>query len=589
MDNIISAFQVREWLHLRSRKVLAIGKKAAGVAELPVEWTPPFIVVTTKVYSHWQKLQKENGVGKNIIRRLLANEPVLNSFLSECDASEQVIIRSSAALETILERGRYSSARCTATVSDITRVLTELWSSLEESDFIDRHPLSQKVAFLIQRYIEPIASGHLSNERRVSRSKRDWLCEFEKPQSLINKPLRFSFHTAVADTLVVELACRNKDEIAQRLQSIAFCTMELIRDRCHYEWLWDGTRIWIVQRDREKPQRSDAPGMHFVTHTTASIERLQVFRDSTHTKRKWNKIEALKTFKCCGLPTVPVYILEEEMTLKRLVSGYVPQRLKQDLHRLLEKPLVIRTDVNLASKDGFLLPRSDTLLNLDDAVSFMVRASTELSSHGLNVSEYCFIAHRFVAAHASALSYAEPNGTIVKIDAIWGLPDGLLFYDHDSFEVITSGLVGNSITKHVRCKVEFLDVDKTGKWIRQPCGVPWDWRPSLTDQEIAIIARITLKIANHMGRAVAVMFFAGIPKATGHPECIPWYLTTSILPPSPNLDERCDLLSSHSIYVGYRKDLKYLESRLMDNSKGVVIRLKPGPEFITQSLQLDNS
>ena len=43
--------------------------------------------------------------------------------------------------------------------------------------------------------------------------------------------------------------------------------------------------------------------------------------------------------------------------------------------------------------------------------------------------------HNYIPAPASAFAYAKPEESVVKIEALWGLPEGLYYYSHDKYLV----------------------------------------------------------------------------------------------------------------------------------------------------------
>jgi predicted house-cleaning noncanonical NTP pyrophosphatase (MazG superfamily) len=147
-----------------------------------------------------------------------------------------------------------------------------------------------------------------------------------------------------------------------------------------------------------------------------------------------------------------------------------------------------------------------------------------LLAAGVAPEHLCFIAHRFIPAHASAFSMATPKGSRVTIDALWGLPDGLEFASHDSFEfdTRTSSIIG----RRIRYKPIFLAALPDNSWKATPLGVPWDWKPSIDGDTVREIATHSKRLAEGLKQTVVIMWFARVPSGTGHPALVPWrYIT----------------------------------------------------------------
>jgi predicted house-cleaning noncanonical NTP pyrophosphatase (MazG superfamily) len=185
-------------------------------------------------------------------------------------------------------------------------------------------------------------------------------------------------------------------------------------------------------------------------------------------------------------------------------------------------PLVIRTDI--ADQTALLANRTDCVSSPDPAIRFMRETARELLNVGVTPRQICFIAHRFIPAHASAFSMATANGTRVTVDALWGLPDGLEFCSHDSFEVDTRN---NSIlARKIRYKSTFLAALADGSWKATALGPPWDWKASIDVDTARKIATLSRQLATKLGETVVVMWFAKIQVGIGQANLIPWRFTT---------------------------------------------------------------
>lgn len=555
-----------------------IGRKAYGLTSLayPNTWTPPFVVVTTKAYMRWQKeASRWTGPYSN---HWLASEGDLAKYVSLLSGGRRVslVIRSSAVSETLKDRGRYKSEICGNELESVIKCIHDIWHHASDS----LGASAEAVAVIIQMHRCPKASGHLSNERRVSRRIIDWVYEVSAGDKQSAKIARFTLKNqpqALADPSV--LSCGKSEDIEQQLRIVAASTPHIAL-RHHYEWIWDGRRIWIVQQDLEEVVKVIAPGGLWKTiKAVDEVDPLMAFVKEADAVGDWNKVRSVREFRECGLPYASVYVLEDKRTLAELIKGNISLGVSSDLSRLLQLPIVIRTEVKETDKrSGLLRPKTDCVKTVDEATRFITKTAKQFATEGLECDEFCFIAHRFIAAKACALSLSKPDNSRVRVDATWGLPDSLQFYPHDSFEVDVRK--ADSIKKRVRCKTEYVDVDEGGNWIERSNGRPYDWQSTLTDDELLNIARFTRKLSICLQKPVSVMFFVGVASATGHPPCLPWYSTTKDI---PDMNQEGEIRGSarRLLIAGYN-DLERLpdELKAVDDVSNAIIWLKPKPELI---------
>jgi hypothetical protein len=127
-----------------------VGWKAYGLCLVPTQWVPPFFVLAADCFDDAN------------------SEPVIQESVMSClncigiDAADQVIVRSSGTSETIRERGRLRSQRCSANnvLSTIRNLIPQLPADIEG-----------RVHWIVQEYSHPIVKGLLSNERRLREEK----------------------------------------------------------------------------------------------------------------------------------------------------------------------------------------------------------------------------------------------------------------------------------------------------------------------------------------------------------------------------------------------------------------------------------
>lgn len=559
-----------------------VGFKALGLNSLPNNWTPPFIVITTFSFNLW----KDETTDKN--KFLL--DAGLKSYINDlCKGSSQtLIVRSSSKLEKMLERGQYNSICCYSDIGPILDAINNVWSHGN----IFKEKVEDEIAIIIQLHIRKIASGHLSNERRISKNSNEWFCEFDEYRK--NGGRKF-FGFKVNEYLSKEfinkeqLYCRNKKELLKKFRMVASISSDF-SDRVHYEWVWDNERLWIVQKDFEERSKGVSPieskGRLLKRPRKKERHVLEVLSEEYDSKLYWNKIKCVNTFKICGLPFGKIFILDDINILSNLSKGSVDKALENDLNWVLNFPMVIRTDIKNSEKlSKLLLPRTNTIFNIQDAIDFLIKTSKYFIENNIQLEDFCFLIHRFIYSKSSAISVAYPNIPKIKIDSIWGLPDGLLYYSHDSFEVSVDKT--KKIKRYIRCKKEFLDVDKKGKWTKKFCSEEFDWKPSLKKKDLERIADYSFKILKHLGKPVQVMFFVNVEKATGHPECLPWFFTTEI-PEKYSIEKNIKSVE-RSLIIRDELDLINLREKLKNEvslRKGYIL-LKPEIELLRSKKFID--
>lgn len=532
------------------------GAKAAGLAQLDPAWTPPFIALAVGLHAALDSDQD--------LKRALAS--TLHKMGSCADG---VLVRSSAVDEGLHRRGTLESDRCAHNVDEVSEVMCRI---AEDTPVNERSQL----AFVIQRWIPEAAIGHLSNERRASRDKRSWLCEAELPPvSAQDRTFRFRVDSDAPSSS--ELSCPSFDELAKSLRGIAK-VLSGQGNRVHLEWIWDGERVWIVQCDHDETRRAPAPGVDWTRSPGPPIgEDLSFFRmvDSENdTQGAFPKVNHVRIFKECGLPHGDIRVLADADVIKGLASGKISPELLPDLRALAAAPLVIRTDFKSATdKPVVLSRRTDTCLTLEALESFLTRTAKEVLEEKHDASQIAFLAHRFLRARAGAFSYAQPGNDRVHIDATWGFPDSLLFHPHDSYRV---DVANTEVTRYLRCKTDYIDIDSSGKWRSRSAGRPWDWKPTLTDAQAVSIAKMSLRLAEHLGKRVEIMFL--ISEEPNDVSILPWFFTSDELRIS-QVQAAPGFYVGEKVLIRHEDDLTRLESKLSSEPTPAKIALTLRPDF----------
>lgn len=500
-----------------------VGQKAMGLLNVPLCWRLPFFVINSKVFD----VYKNSNIGERekLLEFVVKN---LKEAVYEWNLplEAKIIIRSSGGSEGMKERGKYESAECI--LEEVYNTLIGLYDSLLEKS-------EDGIAYIVQPYVIRKEFGHLSNERRLSQMARDWKLEYEnsdKPVVSIGvRTWRKSYDEK--DLTETPLFCGSSRDVKATLRKVAyyFCDERHKAERWHFEFVWNGNQIYIVQNDREELDQSAENPMDYPIQIDRedNLEHFNVLRMVNKADGKlFKKVQNALLYQKLGLTVAPLYILDNRETIVSLTQGIIEMALEQDIRKLVDKSIVIRTDVDLAeSPDAQLLPRSNELRTFEDV---MVWFQDKLPVV-LRYNRVVLIIHIFIPAIAAAFAYATPKSRIVTIHSLWGLPESLYYNAHDTFLLDT----GTKDVQHIDVdkililnkKVDYKEVyiapDKDGKWKEKKTKLPYDWRSSINDQQAQAIAKGSRMIVQEAGIALSIMWFVGIDKDYYQVDCLPWY------------------------------------------------------------------
>jgi predicted house-cleaning noncanonical NTP pyrophosphatase (MazG superfamily) len=538
-----------------------VGCKALGLSTIPAESTRSFFIVSSRCFS--EHVEPSN----------------LNDWISAClpsypeGANHFVIVRSSGTAETLRDRGSLISKLCKA--SEIASTIADLRSALGS-------PTSDGVHWIVQEAVVPKRKGHFSNERRVSREPRDWVVEFEGSSeyrayaaSVGIRPWREG-----RDAGTLDLRCKSETEITLRLRQVAKWGLQF-STRLHFEWVWDGERIWIVQADAEESSGGKNPtAMLPASLATIEVGALHVFRSAADADyARYRKLGNAALYRKFGYKMPPFLITDDTVAIGQLLEGVVTDDLERDLSQLLQRPLMIRTDgSNIPEGKWEMLPRSEPLTSLDEAKTWLLNYfRQEINRADLATGGLCLITHHFIPSVASAWARAEPDHRMVRIESLWGIPEGLYWYSHDTFEVDTqcvtlplfeSGKRDYRISERLRFKGTFVSADASGRWTATAVLPPFDWRSSVKKKDwLFEIAHTTRRVADANGHPTALMWFIGNhPEATKH-EVLPWFHCKSELTGPLRAAPRRKLTTSDDFIVRDEADWTAFQQKLNDHSK----------------------
>lgn len=412
-----------------------VGEKAFGLASLPAKWTLPFFVISDELFDDYTKAGTANDL-------MTAWGYAISLAAAQCkiELDDQIIVRSNAHSEGLENRGKFISVEGT---------LRE-WPQLVKrcfDDFIAQEGSSNvRMPVIIQKRVISLFCGHISNERRVAKDLRDWRGEFDvvAPPRTFRISLRnWRKKVNTTDQFNSKLMCPSDRNIRTAL-TIPCTWVTSQKIRVHFEWVYDGDYLYLVQADEEKsssgidPTKLSCKSEEGNKSTDRNFPHcLRMLRaEDTERYKQYAKIQNPLLYRRLELSTAPLYILDDKNTLKSLAEGIVPPDLELDLQVLVSRFLIIRTDIATNRKeDRQLLPRTDGISTAEDAKKWLCDSYARLSKEFRKSA--IFIFHNYIPAISSAFAYASPGDKLVRIEALWGLPEGLYYYSHDKYLVDT--------------------------------------------------------------------------------------------------------------------------------------------------------
>ena len=567
-----------------------IGAKAYGISFLRdyPTWVPKFIILPT---TYIDSIREGFDGNKDYLNQKISSFiPDITHLLTENEiSSSKVIIRSSAVEESLLDRGAFDSTVCVNNDESILSTLTELifdWFTIYDEE--------KHLALIIQNNIHVKAKGHLSNERRVSQFVRDWLIDYEGDENLDNhtfKIFKHRYKNLSSLTLPKLLLTDQFSSVASLLHHPAeLVTLFNDKERIHFEWVWDGSKIWIVQADKDVKVSGCNPN-DFAKRNKSSIKCSYHFNELIGIE-KFNSDSFKKTrdqsiFREVGMETTPLFIVKNKGVFESILKGVESSVFDVDILELLKAgDIVIRSDINeqkypLEKRQN--LPRSSCLSSLIRIKSFIKECLENFCLDEIELDDVCFIIHNFIPSISSAFAYATPNNPKVRVDSIWGLPDGLQYYSHDSFEINTKN---NNIYQKTRFKSSMLGVSKNGPWEPTEVGEGFDWKPSIGNQDITHISTQTIKLAKRLNKPVYVMWFVNCIGDNKMPRNIPWYFEENTIE-GIGLEHGASIYSRNLFTIKIESDIKIAEEKFINDHSNNGIILYPSDDLIRNNVFLE--
>lgn len=555
--------------HLRTASEDTAGNKIAGLFRLSPDWYPPTLVVPTSVHQQWLS----TGHGRECIAAVLTNELLADSLPHLATSrSSGLIVRSSAEVETISERGHYDSPRAAFEPNAVRAALIALWESAGLSDGSRSQASSTLVAAGIQPFITNFAVGHMSNEHRVCRDSTSWLVQGYGGNSSSRLWNVARFSPAASGPL----RCQDAAELQGALRGVGR-SLANFPYRHHIEWVWDGSRLWIVQCDRVPVNAAESPGELWRPSrgrpVTGNDLRLWRAVDAMSTApERWAKLECRRRFASLGLPVAEVFALTDEAIVQSLADGNEPEGILEDLAVVCGGHVIVRTDV-AGEHAELMLPKTEAEIDPLYVLEWMKDTAAAIIGTGVSAGDLAFVAHRFLRSRACAWSYSRPDDPNVLVDSIWGLNDGLSWLPHDSASVNTDT---QEIARTIVGKPTFLDVAGDHHWSYRETPTEWIWRGSATEDQLRTIARGAQLLASQANHPVITMWFVSLLDGADA-ESLPWFQATwDADRQAQNSPEPLTTRPRHVIVTS--EDLSELSNR--GDLAGHVMQLMPGEALI---------
>jgi predicted house-cleaning noncanonical NTP pyrophosphatase (MazG superfamily) len=550
------------------------GVKAAGLDALTESWTPPYVVIPSMVAA---RVSASASGNPSRLARALKGSPV-GAPLARLFAasSEGVIVRSSAPEEGMTHRGLYRSVEAYGSFPTVAEAMLRVWR--HASAVTGREGA---IPLIVQTLVPPQLLGHLSNERRLREDRRDWVVQIDGPLS----GTQTSGLRAVRDGMPLEAVdptCASPADLRAVLRSIAGA-LTRTGTRFHLEWVWDGARVWLVQCDPVPEVRGELP---VVPAPLAPLGGLQAFRALAEQDRALPKVRCVLDYMSLDLPHADIRVLAGEEIVRELRDGRCRAALAADLEILASRRAVVRTDIANRTDFEVMLPRTDAALDAPALRGFMHDAAARLAARGIPLRDIAFLAHAFIPAEAGAWALAAPKSSQVRVDATFGIPDGLLYYPHDSWELDVRN--ARVVDRRLRCKSHVLVAGVDGRWTDRELGAPWDWRSAITRDEALEIASMTKQLADHLGHPIEVMYFVRAEAGT-HVVALPWVHRTAERGARGSV-ATASYFPSRSVLVRGPQDLRILRDALYETLREdgrLLVRLEPDAGVLHESRFLE--
>lgn len=497
------------------------GSKVSGLLFLPPAWVPPFAALPAWLSEEWQRnptdwlaAAKDYGIDLDELLRRVSD-----------GGTHSLIFRSSAVGEGLEDRGQYLSIELpsTASIADAVKAIESIFAGLVDRG---RHG---SMGICVQRYVEPELLGHVSNEVRLSSTRNQWKYEIERPTYVPNKGLnsKFAYPPSEDEPPTV----RTSKSLPPALRGVCHWINQRIANRAHVEWCASGGQLWLLQLDEESPSSGGEnphlmPPTHFGRKVPAPSTSSCFTEYKIQSDTPWKKLNNIRDFWVNDEPPKHRLFYATGEQIARILKRGGGALLAQEIDHLTCSRAVLRTDCCDPNMRGFNLPRTHTVSG-DEAVRWLHDTIKYMRGEGVKDGDFAFILHQYIPARAAAWSYYEPGDSLVHVDCLWGLPDGLQFLSHDSFEL--DARTGAEVSADVRFKRHFLQEQPDGAWKYVPVARQFSRDRVLHANDLREIALSTVAVANGLEQRTQIMWFCDLPPEIGLGKHLPWYRSRDFL------------------------------------------------------------
>jgi predicted house-cleaning noncanonical NTP pyrophosphatase (MazG superfamily) len=486
------------------------GRKAAGLLTLPRLWTPPFALIPVNLSVQFQKSANvEKLLGK---KNLLAIQNIGK-------ATGNLIVRSSIVGESIWDRGKYKSVIIESSKAKFAERLRDA------SDVVLNSAPGKRVGLIVQSHVSPIARGEFGNLLRISKTRDHWELSNERDGTVSRVRIN-SQRDPAANVLSGLLHKRGLSQERLFGSVAAWINNALMRGRSSRvtgEWIADNKSTYFVQIDEEdedflgvNPFQLRVEQAHQAKAEAGTFLRLA----QGNALREWDKLVAFDELAEPQQSNRPKLFYLPLVDLKDKKTRPSEAQLAADFgNQIGPDSIVVRTSIKAGKPKITNLRRSEGM-NPSQAAKWVLATYRELTKSDYAAEELAFVAHRFVAARASAWVRADPANPNVEIHCLWGLPDALQYCPYDIWEV---HVPTSTATENPDYKSNMLIAKEDGNWEYVRIKNELGRSTCVTRSEANEIALRTFSIAKKLGKPIHVMWFVGCVDAAGSQFSIPWY------------------------------------------------------------------
>lgn len=497
--------------------ILHYGTKVAGLQILPAVWIPPYAALPAWIFDEWSA--HPDDWTKRIRRRQIHLEQAAE--LVSQGGRYPVIVRSSAVGEGLEDRGLYKSIVLEqgASFETVTAAVADVFRHFVEQA---RH---SAMGICLQRYMTPDFAGHVSNEAHLSATRNQWKYGIEVPAFAPDRGLNSKFAPAADESKALPLTTQK--DITPVLRQVCNWINLRVDGRSHLEWCGAHGQLWIVQVDQESPTSSGA-NPHIMPEARGGQETFfeadpsglfQLYR--IQDDPPWRKLRNIRDFWTgAEPPRHRLFYATADRLGEALARRSGAEAVAAEIDALTGGRAVLRTDCKDPKIRSFNLPRTHTV-DGNQASRWIKTTLQAMATKGANAADVAIILHSYIPARAAAWSYYSPGDDVVQLDCLWGLPDGLQFLTHDSFQI--DARTGEELAAQVRYKRDFLQEQDDGSWRYVAVARQFGRDRVLSRDALRVIALETVSIARNIKERAQIMWFCDLPPELGMGAHLPWF------------------------------------------------------------------